>query len=134
MAMPLARDLLASVKLPLLTSLAKFQIGCVGYNGLVGSATNGLVEHDGIINPNGPTSKFIVVGNWTKMSLIFQENCTIFCEGEWPPTTTNMHGDFTYLFNIIGMKTFDHYELVEFINSLVGHKKLVELNCLVGLI
>ena len=45
-----------------------------------------------------------------------------------------MHSDITYLFNVIGMKTFGHNELIELINSLVGHHKLFELNCLVGLI
>ena len=45
-----------------------------------------------------------------------------------------MHGDFTYFFNVIGLKTFGHKELIELINSLVGHHELVELNCLVGLI
>jgi hypothetical protein len=56
------------------------------------SATNGLVEHDGKIHPDGPASKLIVIRNWTKISLIFREDCTIFCEGEWPPTTTKTHG------------------------------------------
>jgi hypothetical protein len=49
------------------------------------------------------------------------------------PTTTKMHSDFTYLFNIIGMKAFGYNKLIELINSLVGHHELVELNCLVGL-
>jgi len=47
------------------------QIGCVSYNGLVGSPTNGLVEHDGKISPYGPASKLIVICNSTKISLIF---------------------------------------------------------------
>ncbi len=37
-----------------------------------------------------------------------------------------MQGDFTYLFIVIGMKTFGHNKLIELINSLVGHHKLVE--------
>ena len=45
-----------------------------------------------------------------------------------------MHGDFTYLFIVIGMKIFGNNELIELINSLVGHHKLVELNCLIGII
>jgi hypothetical protein len=45
-----------------------------------------------------------------------------------------MHGNFTYLFNVIGMKTFGHDELIELINSLVCHHELITLNCLVGLI
>ena len=110
------------------------QIGCVSYNGLVRSPTNGLVEHDGKISPYGPASKLIVICNSTKIYLIFREDCTIFCEGEWLPTTPNMHGDFTYLFIVIGMKIFGNNELIELINSLVGHHKLVELNCLIGII
>ncbi len=35
--------------------------------------------------------------------------------------TNNMHGDFTYTFNFIGMKTLGHNELIEHINSLAGH-------------
>jgi hypothetical protein len=46
------------------------------------------------IEAHGPTSKLIVICDWTKISLIFREDCTIFCEGEWSPTTTKMHGDF----------------------------------------
>jgi hypothetical protein len=57
----------------------------------------------------------------------------IFYEREWLPTTTKMHGDFTYLFDVLGMKAFDHNELIKLINSLVGHHELVELNCLVVL-
>ena len=47
-----------------------------------------------------------------------------------------MHGDFTYLLNVIDMKTFGHNpnEIIELINSLVSHHKLVELKCLAGLI
>jgi len=46
--------------------------------------------HNGKINPNGPASKLIVICNWTQISLIFREDCTIFCEGEWLPTTTKI--------------------------------------------
>ena len=44
-----------------------------------------------------------------------------------------MHGDFTYFFIVIGMKTFGHSELFEFINSLVhvGHIKLFKLSRLI---
>jgi hypothetical protein len=35
--------------------------------------------------------------------------------------------------NIICLKAFGHNKLIELINSLVGHHKLVELNCLIGL-
>jgi hypothetical protein len=45
-----------------------------------------------------------------------------------------MHGDFTYFFIVIGMKTFGHNKLIELINSLVCHHELTELNCLIGLI
>ena len=45
-----------------------------------------------------------------------------------------MHGDFTYLFNISSMKTVGHNKLIELINSLVSHHKLIELNYLVSLI
>jgi hypothetical protein len=46
-----------------------------------------------------------------------------------------MHGDFTYLFNVIGMKVFGHNELIELINSLVvGHSKLTELTSLVDIL
>jgi hypothetical protein len=83
----------------------------VNRNGLVGRNDldnhNGLVEHDGKINPCGPASKLIVICNWTQISLIFREDYTIFCEGEWLPTTTKMHGDFTYLFNVlVGLVSF----------------------------
>jgi hypothetical protein len=87
------------------------------------------------IEPHGPTSKLIVICGWTKVSLIFREDCTIFCEGEWSPTITKMHGDFTYLFNVIGMKVFGNNKLIELINSLVvGHSKLTELTSLVDII
>ena len=76
--------------------------GLVGRNDLCNH--NGLVEHDDNINPNGPACKLIVICNWTKISLIFQEDCTIFCEGEWSPTITKMHGDFAYLFNVLFFK------------------------------
>jgi hypothetical protein len=45
----------------------------------------------------GPTSKLIVICNWIKFSLIFQEDCTIFCEGEWLATTSRTRNGFTYL-------------------------------------
>jgi hypothetical protein len=35
--------------------------------------------------------------------------------------TNNMHGDFTYTFNFIGMKTLGHNKLIEHINSLASH-------------
>ena len=62
------------------------------------------------------------------------EDCTKLCEGKWSPTTTKMRGYCTYLFNIIGMKTFGHNKLIKLINSLVSHHELVELNCLIRLI
>jgi hypothetical protein len=46
------------------------------------------------IEHHGPAFKLIVIFVWTKISLIFREDCTIFCEGEWSPTTTKIHGDF----------------------------------------
>ena len=53
----------------------------VNCNGLVGQNNldnhNGLVEHDGKINPNGLASKLIVICDWTKISLIFQEDCNL---------------------------------------------------------
>jgi hypothetical protein len=96
----------------------------VDRNGLIGRNDldnhNGLVKHDGKINPNGPASKLIIICNWTKISLIFQEDCTIFCEGEWLPTTTKMHGDFTYLFNVVvGLVSFIGLG-VSFIGGFVG--------------
>jgi hypothetical protein len=94
------------------------------------SATNGLVEHDSKINLNGPASKLIVICNWTKISLIFREGCTIFCEGEWLPSTTKMYGDFTYLFNVLLFKLsklivkYPIGLIVRFI-GLVGHNGLI---------
>jgi hypothetical protein len=113
---------------------ANIRMSSVDRNGLVDRNDldnhNGLVKHDGKINPNGPASKLIVICNWTKISLLTREDCTIFCEGEWSPTTTKMHGDFTYLFNILLFKLSElivkyPIGLIVRIIGLVGHNGLV---------
>jgi hypothetical protein len=35
----------------------------------------------------------IVVCDWTKISLLFREDCTIFCEGEWSPSKRKINDD-----------------------------------------
>ena len=67
-----------------------------------------------------PAPKLIVICDWTKIFLIFQEDCTIFFEGEWLLTTTKMHSDFTYLFNVlVGLASFIGLG-VSFIGGFVG--------------
>jgi hypothetical protein len=87
----------------------------IGSSGLFGClvSPNFAVECNELIKPNdvGPL-QLIVICVRTKIFLILRDDRTIFCEGEWSPTTTKMHDDFTYFSNQIG--------LVGFIYGFVG--------------
>ncbi len=67
----------------------------------------------------------------SKISLVFEEDSKILCEGNWSSTTTKMFGNFiylnfTYLIDTFDIKDFGHIKLIKLITAL-GHNKLIKL-------
>ena len=67
-----------------------------------------------------PLQLIVICDRWTKIFLIFREDRTIFCEGEWSQTT-KMHDDYTYI-GLVGLIVFSGIIGISLLKLAIGLK------------